>query len=152
MPGVGGPPGHDRGAGPADPGGGGGAAGRRSAACGIRSDNGPEFAAEAVRSYLEGSNSGTLYIAPGSPWQNGFAESFHSRLRDEFLECEEFESEAQAQALGDLWKEEYNTERPYSSLKYQTPAEFSSSCMRYVPIDPIPTEASSSEQTDKALP
>jgi transposase InsO family protein len=118
----------------------------------IRSDNGPEFAAEAVRSYLEGSHSGTLYIAPGSPWQNGFAESFHSRLRDEFLECEEFESEAHAQALGDLWKEEYNTERPHSSLKYQTPAEFSSTCMRYMPIDPIPLDVSSTGQTDKTLP
>ena len=52
----------------------------------IRSDNGPEFAAEAVRSYLKASGSGTLYVAPASPWQNGFAESFHSKLRDEFLE------------------------------------------------------------------
>jgi putative transposase len=118
----------------------------------IRSDNGPEFAAEAVRSWLEGSHSGTLYIAPGSPWQNGFAESFHSRLRDEFLECEEFESEAQAQALGDLWKEEYNTERPHSSLKYQTPAEFSATCMSYMPIELIPPDAASTGQTDKTLP
>jgi putative transposase len=90
----------------------------------VRSDNGPEFAAEAVRSWLEGSGSGTLYVAPGSPWQNGFAESFHSRLRDEFLEREEFESEVQARALSDLWKEEYNTERPHSWLKYETPAAF----------------------------
>src|SRR3954470_18439792 len=56
----------------------------------VRSDNGPEFAAEAVRSYLGTSGSGTLYVAPGSPWQNGYAESFHSKLRDEFLDLEEF--------------------------------------------------------------
>ncbi|MDE2506179.1 MAG: transposase family protein [Planctomycetota bacterium] len=57
----------------------------------IRSDNGPEFASEPVQSWAAASGFGTLYIAPGSPWQNGFAESFHSRLRDEFLEREEFD-------------------------------------------------------------
>ena len=65
---------------------------------GVRSDNGPEFAAEAVRSWLEGTGSGAWYVAPASPWQNGYAESFHSKLRDEFLDREEFESEAQARA------------------------------------------------------
>ena len=85
----------------------------------IRSDNGPEFAAEVVRSWLEETGSGTLYVAPASPWQNGYAESFHSKLRDEFLDREEFESEPQARALGALWKEEYNTERPHSSLGLQ---------------------------------
>jgi putative transposase len=112
----------------------------------IRSDNGPEFAAEAVRRYLEESGSGTLYVAPASPWQNGYAESFHSKLRDEFLNLEEFESVAQAQALADLWKEEYNTERPHSSLDYQTPAEFTASCGRYVPIEEDPPDPST-EQT-----
>jgi transposase InsO family protein len=113
----------------------------------IRSDNGPEFAAEAVRSYLEESGSGTLYVAPASPWQNGFAESFHSKLRDEFLELEEFESVAQAQALAQLWKEEYNTERPHSSLKYLTPAEFAATCMRYVPIEENSLDPPLTEQT-----
>jgi transposase InsO family protein len=113
----------------------------------IRSDNGPEFAAEAIRSYLEGSNSGTLYVAPASPWQNGYAESFHSRLRDEFLELEEFETEPQARALAALWKEEYNTERPHSSLNYLTPAEFSATCERYVPIEEDPRDPPSAEQT-----
>jgi putative transposase len=103
--------------------------------CRMRSDNGPEFAAEVVRSWLEGTNSGALYVAPGSPWQNGYAESFHSKVRDEFLNLEEFESEPQARALGALWREEYNTERPHSSLGYQTPAEFAATCVRYVPID-----------------
>src|SRR5512135_1246788 len=113
----------------------------------IRSDNGPEFAAEAVRSYLETSGSGTLYVAPGSPWQNGYAESFHSKVRDEFLELEEFESAPQARALAALWKEEYNTERPHSSLGYLTPAEFSATCERYMPIDEEPLDLSPTEQT-----
>ncbi len=121
------------------------AAGRGGPPSRVRSDNGPEFAAEAVRSWLEATGSGTLYVAPASPWQNGYAESFHSRLRDEFLNREEFESEGQALALGTLWKEEYNTERPHSSLGYKTPAEYAARCKRYVPIDgnpskPLPTE------------
>ena len=106
----------------------------------VRSDNGPEFAAEVVRSWLEESGSGALYVAPASPWQNGYAESFHSKLRDEFLDREEFEDEPQARALGALWKEEYNTERPHSSLGYQTPAEYAAQCGRYVPIEEIPIE------------
>ena len=101
----------------------------------VRSDNGPEFAAEVVRGWLEGTGSGTLYVAPASPWQNGYAESFHSKLRDEFLDREEFESEPQARELGTLWKGEYNTERPHSSLGYLTPAEFAATCTRYVPIE-----------------
>ena len=112
----------------------------------MRSDNGPEFAADVVRSWLEGSGSGALYVAPASPWQNGFAESFHSRLRDEFLEVEDFEGQPQAQALGWLWKEEYNTERPHSSLNYQTPAEYAAKCKRYVPIDETPSERLPDEQ------
>jgi putative transposase len=113
----------------------------------VRSDNGPEFAAEAVRSWLVSTGSGTLYVAPASPWQNGYAESFHSKLRDEFLDREEFESVVQARALGTLWKEEYNTERPHSSLGYKTPAEFAKGCERYVPIDEIQSEELPSEQT-----
>jgi len=112
----------------------------------VRSDNGPEFAAEVVRSWLEGAGSGALYVAPGSPWQNGYAESFHSKLRDEFLDREEFESERQARALGALWKEEYNTERPHSSLGYKTPAEFAATCARYVPIGDNTTEFAPSER------
>jgi putative transposase len=112
----------------------------------MRSDNGPEFAAEAVWSWLEASGSGALYVAPASPWQNGYAESFHSKLRDEFLNREEFESPVQAQALGTLWKEEYNTERPHSSLDYQTPAEYAATCVRYVPIEETPPELLPNEQ------
>lgn len=111
----------------------------------VRSDNGPEFAAEAVRTWLDESGSGTLYVAPGRPWQNGYAESFHSRLRDEFLNREEFESEPQAQELGQLWKEEYNTERPHSSLGYKTPAEYAATCTRYEPAEGNPTEPTNTE-------
>ena len=116
------------------------AAGRGGPPCRMRSDNGPEFAADAVRSWLEATGSGALYVAPASPWQNGYAESFHSKLRDEFLNLEDFESQAQAQALGTLWKQEYNTERPHSSLAYQTPTEYAARFERYVPIDEIPSE------------
>jgi putative transposase len=115
--------------------------------CRMRSDNGPEFAALVVRSWLEETGSGTLYVAPGSPWQNGYAESFHSKVRDEFLNREEFESEPQARALGALWKEEYNTERPHSSLRYRTPAEHSVTCERYEPIDEALPDVPSTEQT-----
>ena len=116
------------------------AAERGGPPCRVRSDNGPEFAAEAVRSWLEASGSGALYVAPGSPWQNGYAESFNGKFRDEFLRREEFESEPQARASGALWKGEYNTERPHSSLGYLTPAEFAAKCPRYVPIDDDPQD------------
>jgi putative transposase len=125
------------------------AARRGGPPCRMRSDHGPEFAAEVVRSWLEGTDSGALYVAPGSPWQNGYAESFHSKVRDEFLNLEEFESEPQARALGALWKEEYNTERPHSSLGYKTPAEFSATCVRYMPIDEDLLDLSSGETTNR---
>ncbi len=124
------------------------AAGRGGPPCRLRSDNGPEFAAEAIRSWLGETGSGTLYVAPGSPWQNGYAESFHSKLRDEFLNREEFESEPQARELGALWKGEYNTERPHSSLGYQTPAEFAATCLRYVPMEEDLPDPSSTESTN----
>ena len=123
------------------------AAGRGGPPCRMRSDNGPEFAALVVRSWLEETGSGTMYVAPGSPWQNGYAESFHSKVRDEFLNREDFESEPPARALGGLWKEESHTERPHSSLGSKTPAEFSATCMRYVPIEESPKEPPATEQT-----
>src|SRR4051812_23201123 len=125
------------------------AARRNGPPCRMRSDNGPEFAAEVVRSWLKGTGSDALYVALGSPWQNGYAESFHSKVRDELLNCEEFESEVQARALGALWKEEYNTERPHSSLGYMTPAEFAATCERYVPIEEDLSHPSSSESTNR---
>lgn len=94
----------------------------------IRSDNGPEFVALSVRKWLAHVDVKTLYIEPGSPWQNGYAESFHSRFRDEFLAMEQFESLREARIRTRDWKEDYNTQRPHSSLGYMTPAEFAGAC------------------------
>ena len=77
----------------------------------IRSDNGPEFIAKAIRGWLAQVEVETLYIAPGSPWENGYAESFHSRLRDEFLATEEFESLSAAKRLTRMWRDDYNHHR-----------------------------------------
>jgi putative transposase len=94
----------------------------------IRSDNGPEFIATAIGRWTKQLGIETLYIAPGSPWENGYAESFHSRLRDEFLALEEFESLAAARKLTITWKADYNHHRPHSSLDYVTPVEFAARC------------------------
>ncbi len=94
----------------------------------IRSDNGPEFIAGQVKRTLGELGVAALYIERGAPWENGFAESFHSRLRDELLGCEVFESLAEAQYLARQWRQAYNTRRPHSALGYQTPARFAASC------------------------
>jgi transposase InsO family protein len=93
----------------------------------IRSDNGPEFIAGAIRSWLGSAAVETLYIEPGSPWENGYAESFHGRLRDELLESELFTCLAEAKMLSEQWRLEYNHRRPHSSLGYVTPAAFAAS-------------------------
>ena len=90
----------------------------------IRSDNGPELIAQAIQDWLGRAGVATLYVAPGAPWENGYAESFHARLRDEFLNAETFANLAEAQALARIWQREYNEERPHSSLGYLPPAEF----------------------------
>lgn len=94
----------------------------------IRSDNGPEFIARTVRRLAELTGVETLYVAPGSPWENGYAESFHSRLRDELLNAEVFVDVAEARALAASWRQEYNHHRPHSSLGYRPPAAFASQC------------------------
>lgn len=94
----------------------------------IRSDNGPEFIAKAIQEWTTRLGTSMLYIEPGSPWQNGYAESFHSRLRDEFLRVEEFENLAAARRLTAAWREDYNHHRPHGSLGYVTPAEFAARC------------------------
>jgi transposase InsO family protein len=94
----------------------------------IRSDNGPEFIAQAIRRWLAQAGVETLYVEPGSPWENGYAESFHSRLRDELTNREEFTNLAEAKHLSDAWRLEYNHRRPHSSLGYRTPAEFAAGC------------------------
>lgn len=90
----------------------------------MRSDNGPEFVAKAVRDWLAAEGTKTLYIAPGSPWENGVVEAFHARLRDEFLNGIEIENVREARALFEAFRKEYNAERPHSSLGYRTPREF----------------------------
>ncbi len=102
----------------------------------IRSDNGPEFIATAIRSWLAKLGVQTLYIEPGSPWENGYAESFHSRLRDEFLSVELFESVAHARASAAAWQEDYNNYRPHSSLCGLPPVEFARRCAASVPAAP----------------
>jgi len=88
----------------------------------IRSDNGPEFVAKRVRKWLAGLGTRPLYIEPGSPWENGYCESFNSKLRDEFLNGEIFYSLREAQVLTEQWRVHYNTRRPHSSLGYRPPA------------------------------
>ncbi len=99
----------------------------------IRSDNGPEFVAHAIQKWLGQVGVQTLYIAPGAPWENGYAESFHSRLRDEFLALEEFENVAAARKLTSAWQEDYNHHRPHSSLGYLAPVEFAVRCAASAP-------------------
>jgi putative transposase len=90
----------------------------------IRSANGPEFVALAIQYWFKKLEIQSLYIELGCPWENGYAESFLSRLRDEFLTKEEFGSLSMARHRMQAWKAEYNHERPHSSLGNLTPAEF----------------------------
>ena len=94
----------------------------------IRSDNGPEFIANELRAWLDRVGASTLSIEPGSPWENGYAESFHSRFRDECLALEVFDGLRDARAIRAAWKDDYNHRRPHSSLGFQTPAGFAAAC------------------------
>ena len=87
----------------------------------IRSDNGPEFTSKMVRGWLERVGVKTLFIEPGSPWENGYNESFNGKLRDELLNREIFYSLREVQILTERWRREYNTIRPHSSLGYRPP-------------------------------
>jgi transposase InsO family protein len=106
----------------------------------IRSDNGPEFVARNVRSWLDRIGVKTLYIEPGSPWENGYCESFNSKLRDELLECEQFSTLYEAQVLIERWRRHYNAIRPHSSLGYRPPAPETilppASDLTYAPLRP----------------
>jgi len=88
----------------------------------IRSDNGPEFIARAVQAWITAVGAQTAYITPGSPWENGYIESFNARLRDEFLNGEIFYTLQEAKVLIEAWRRQYNTIRPHSSLGYRPPA------------------------------
>ena len=94
----------------------------------LRSDNGPEFIARAVRNWLAKAKIGTLYIEPGHPWENAYSESFNSRFRDEFLNREVLTSLTEAKVLAQEYRREYNERRPHSSLGYQTPSVFAAAC------------------------
>ena len=110
----------------------------RGAPAGLRSDNGPEFIAKAIRAWLAAEGIETLYIEPGAPWENGYAESLNSKVRDELLEREEFASVLEARVLGRAWRQQYNEVRPHSSLGYRTPAEFGEMCPRADSAKPPP--------------
>ena len=102
--------------------------GRRGAPTKIRSDNGSEFVCEALSGWLRRAGAESIPVAPGSPWQNGYIESFHGKLRDEFLERVEFATVSDAVEKAKWHRREYNTIRPHSSLGYKTPKEFSVQC------------------------
>ena len=88
----------------------------------IRSDNGPEFVAEAVQEWIAAVGSKTAYIERGSPWENGYIESFNARLRDELLNGEIFYTLREAQIVIESWRRHYNTIRPHASIGYKPPA------------------------------
>ena len=106
----------------------------------IRSDNGPEFIADAIKKWLVDKEVGTLYIEPGSPWENGYIESFHGRFRDELLNREVFYSVKEAKVLAENWRLEYNHHRPHSSLDYKTPAAFAAMCIASASATPSPRQ------------
>ena len=101
----------------------------------IRSDNGPEFIAKAVQGWIAAVGAQTAYIAPGSPWENGYCESFNARLRDELLNGEIFYSIKEAQTVIESWRQHYNAIRPHSALGYRPPAP------EVVPWPPAPASS-----------
>jgi len=105
----------------------------------IRSDNGPEFTAKVIREWLERIGSQTLFIEPGSPWENGYNESFNGKLRDELLNGEIFYTLKEAKVLIEQWRRHYNTVRPHSSLGYRPPAPET--------IKPLPITATAHGET-----
>jgi transposase InsO family protein len=95
---------------------------QRGAPVYLRSDNGPEFTARAIREWLERLKVRTLFIEPGCPWENGYVESFNGKLRDELLNREIFYTLTEAEVLLERWRKHYNTSRPHSALGYRPPA------------------------------
>ncbi|WP_342372059.1 IS3 family transposase [Propioniciclava soli] len=106
----------------------------RGAPAVLRSDNGPEFISEAMADWA-GTRTGLSYIPPGSPWRNGYVESFNSRIRDECLNINSFYSLLHAQVVIGDWKDEYNHHRRHSSLGYLTPAEYARQCTHQIETD-----------------
>jgi putative transposase len=100
----------------------------------IRCDNGPEFIAQAVRGFLATANIKTLFIDPGSPWQNGYCESFNGRFRDELLNLEAFTSTLEARVLSETWRQQYNEQRPHGALGYRTPEQVLNEALKTVTL------------------
>jgi len=115
----------------------------RGAPAYIRSDNGPEFAATLIRNWLERVDVETLFIEPGSPWENGYVESFNGKLRDELLDGEIFYTLQEAKVIVGRWRREYNTIRPHSSLGYRPPAPEA--------LCPIPPASATLQPLESAL-
>ncbi len=113
----------------------------------IRSDNGPEFTAHAVRDWLARVGVKTLFIEPGSPWENGYCESFNGKLRDELLNREIFYTVREAQVVIGNWRREYNTVRPHSSLGYRPPAPQAT-----LPFPPASASLRRAETNDVSAP
>jgi transposase InsO family protein len=119
----------------------------------VRSDNGPEFIAQANKDWIAGKGIKTLYIEPGSPWENAYSESFNSRLRDEFLNVELFGSKLEAKVLGREHRDKYNHHRPHSSLGDLPPAEFAARCL--APLRPTayaPQDSETNPKKEQILP
>ncbi|WP_246119929.1 IS3 family transposase [Blastopirellula retiformator] len=122
----------------------------------IRCDNGPEFISCAIKTWLVLIGVEVLYIEPGSPWQNGFCESFNSRLRDEYLHQTDLRNEEDARIKARAWREDFNERRPHSSLGYLTPSEFARRCAASTPVAALlplqrhsdPTQSLPVSQTD----
>lgn len=100
----------------------------------LRSDNGPEFIAKALKSYLADQEVKTRYIEPGAPWQNGYVESFNATFRGELLNLELFATVLEAEVLSEQYRGKYNTYRPHSGLDYLTPSAFAARCREQADI------------------
>jgi len=115
---------------------------RRGTPAYLRSDNGSEFTAKAVREWLQRVGVRTLYIEPGSPWENGYIESFNGKLRDEFLNGEIFDTLLEAKVLTERWRKHYNRRRPHSALGYRPPAPEA--------VEPLPTGSATLRPSPRA--
>ena len=118
----------------------------------LRSDNGSEFIAKIVQRWLKANGIKTIYIEPGSPWQNGFVESFHGRFRDECLNREQLWTLTEARVVVGDYRREYNLERPHSRLGYESPAIFAArSCPSPAPVGLRPPYAGDGQRTNKNI-
>ena len=115
---------------------------RRGTRAYLRSDNGAEFTAKAVREWLQRVGVRTLYIEPGSPWENGYIESFNGKLRDEFLDGEIFDTLLEAKGLTERWRVHYNRRRPHSALGYRPPTPEA--------VEPLPPGSSTLRPSPRA--